>query len=108
MMESIKIMAVLFLLSVQLLSAQSLVAPFSGQLPSENYLQAATLANIPSPGITTAERELLFGPPPPPPTGDGSGGAVGETPVTDCAWILMLCCLMYGFRKRNFMGTENV
>jgi hypothetical protein len=81
----------------------------SGQLPSTNYLQAATLANIPSPGITVAGRELLYGPPTLPPTeGDGGGPAVGEAPVTDVLWLLILCCLMYALFLMPFPASLQV
>jgi hypothetical protein len=91
--------------------AQALPLPseqlLSTQLPSMSYLRTARLANIPTPGITTVGRELLFAPPPPTETGNGGGSAIGEAPVTDVLWLLIFCCLVYGLICRNQDERKN-
>jgi hypothetical protein len=93
----------ILLFFLQPVTAQRLVTPFSGKLPSEIYLASLYPENTLF-DITTNEHNLLFGPSvgPPPGTGDGGGGAVGETlPVKDCLWGLVLGCLAYGIYCRK-------
>jgi hypothetical protein len=49
-------------------------------------------------GISDKQKDLLFAPTPPG-NENGGGDAVGEAPVRECAWILLLCCLVYGIHK---------
>jgi hypothetical protein len=97
----IKVAAVFFyLFSLHTVSAQRLVAPFSGKLPSEIYLASLSQENSPS-GITAGEHNILFAPAPPPGVGNGGGGADGEAPMADCLWALIFCCLAYGIYCRK-------
>jgi hypothetical protein len=91
----------ILLLFLQPAMAQRLVTPFSGKLPSEIYLASLYPENSPF-DIMANVYNLLFAIGPPPGTGDGGGGAVGETlPVKDCLWGLVLCCLAYGIYHRK-------
>jgi hypothetical protein len=95
----IKVAAVFFYLSsLHTVSAQRLVTPFSGKLPSEIYLASLSSENSPS-DIVAIERELLFFGPP----GGGTGGEtmVGGAPVRECLWVLIFCCLAYGIYCRK-------
>jgi hypothetical protein len=102
---TLAVIAVLSLSSLHTSIAQS-VAPFSGQLPSEHYFRTIVYPHSESSasGLSGGDRDLLFGPPPPPPdTGSGTGGAVGEAPVTDALWLLIFCSLLYGLCcRQNF------
>jgi hypothetical protein len=98
----------LLLFFLQPATAQRLVTPFSGKLPSEIFLASLSPENSPS-DITTNEYNLLFAPPfPGPPVIDtGGGGAVGETlPVKDCLWALIFCCLGYGIYCRKCLNRD--
>jgi hypothetical protein len=94
----------ILLLFLQPATAQRLVTPFSGKLPSEIYLASLSPENSPS-DITVNVHNLLFVPPPPD-VGHGGGGAIGETlPVVDCLWGLVFCCLGYGIYCRKNVWT---
>ncbi|MDR2627194.1 MAG: hypothetical protein LBC40_04085 [Dysgonamonadaceae bacterium] len=95
-------MAVFFLFFLHTASNQESAAPFSGQLPSKDYFRAAEPPSSapPSSGLQTGDRKLLFDRNPPPTEGTGGGGSVGEAPVTNCYWILILCCIGYGIYYR--------
>ena len=85
--------------AIESLHAKSLhIAYATGILamPSAVFLHAATAPALSS-AIVTGERDLLFAPPPPPDTGTGGGGAVGEAPIRDCVWLLVLVSLGYIF-----------
>jgi hypothetical protein len=75
------------------------------QLPSEIYLQAAIQPVASALTVTAVDHELLFAPTPPG-GGTGGGGGVGEAPVTDCLWILIVCCLIYGLYMRGGIFTR--
>jgi hypothetical protein len=93
--------AVIFILSfLQPATAQRLITPFSGKLPSEIYL-ASLFSENGSSAITATERNLLFlGPLPNDDEGDNNG-PVGSAPVKDCLWGLVFCCLVYGIYCRK-------
>jgi hypothetical protein len=97
----IKVAAVFFSLSsLHTVSAQRLVAPFSGKLPSEIYLASLSPENSPS-GITTNEHNILFAPAPPPGIGNGGGDTDGAAPMADCLWAIIFCFLAYGIYCRK-------
>jgi hypothetical protein len=100
----IKVAVIFFLFFLHIASAQRLVTPFSGKLPSEIYLASLSPENSPS-IISATERELLFFGPP----GGGTGGdtMVGGAPVRDCLWALVFCCLVYGIYHRNKLSSNN-
>ena len=91
--------------AIESLHAKSLhIAYATGILamPSAVFLHAATAPALSS-AIVTGERDLLFAPPPPPDTGTGGGGAVGEAPIRDCVWLLVLISLAYMFLAPGFV-----
>jgi hypothetical protein len=97
----IKVTVIFFLFFLHTVSAQRLVTPFSGKLPSEIYLASLSPENSSS-VITATERELLFFGPP----GGGTGGdtRVGGAPVRECLWVRVFCCLAYGIYCRKKMS----
>jgi hypothetical protein len=90
------------ILQEPLLPSEQLIAV---QIPSLVYLWASISPDVLALPISIRERSLLRapGPPPPPGGGTGGGGAVGEALAKDCAWIIILCCIVYGIycRKRH-------
>jgi hypothetical protein len=96
----IKVAVIFFLSFLYTVSAQRLVAPFSGKLPSEIYLASLSPENSPS-GITAGEHNSLFAPSPPPGIGNGGGDTDGAAPMADCLWGLVFCCLAYGIYCRK-------
>jgi hypothetical protein len=90
----------ILLLFLQPVTAQHLVAPFSGKLPSEIYLASLSQENSPS-GITASEHNILFVPGPPPGIGNGGGDTDSAAPMADCLWALIFCCLGYGIYCRK-------